>query len=117
MGRCAASKSTDNFVKFNNVMFSTQGTWAFKKNYLEVLSNIGKLGGMQGNEFDICMADEDLKRKIMEKKFYAAKYLEVRSTPSFYINGQLHKGAKDIKYLSNAIDSIIDPKQKNEVSN
>jgi protein-disulfide isomerase len=114
MGRCAGSKSLDNFVKFNKVIFSTQSTWAPKKNYLEVLANIGKLGGMQGKEFDSCMANEELKNKIMEGKFYAAKYLEIRSTPSFFINGSLHKGGKDIEYLSKVIESLASQKTTSE---
>jgi protein-disulfide isomerase len=107
LARCASKGGQEEFLKFTKVMFSTQGDWAGKKNYLEVLSNIAKLGGMKGEEFESCMADKELEKQIITGKFDAAKSLQIRSTPSFFINGELHSGAKDIKYMSEAIDAAI----------
>jgi protein-disulfide isomerase len=106
LAKCAGDKGKDQFLKFIKTMFSTQQNWAPKSNYLEVLSNIAKLGGMKSEEFEACMQDKELERQVMEGKFKAAKFLEIRSTPSFYINGELHRGAKEIEYLSEAIDAI-----------
>ena len=36
-----------------------------------------KLGGMKGEEFEICIADKDLEYSIMNSKYQAAKQLEV----------------------------------------
>lgn len=107
LARCASRDGVESFLKFTKVMFSTQDDWASKKNYLEVLSNMAKLGGMKGEDFESCMADKELEKQIMAGKFDAAKSLQLRSTPSFYINGELHNGAKDVKYMSEAIDAAI----------
>jgi len=107
LARCAGLDSEGDFLKFIKTMFRTQPNWASKKNYLEVLSNIAKLGGMTGEAFEACMVNKDVEHVIMEGKFHAAKFLEIRSTPSFYINGELHRGAKDLKYLSEAIDAVL----------
>jgi protein-disulfide isomerase len=107
LARCASKNGHEQFLKFTKVMFSTQGDWAGKKNYLEVLSNIAKLGGMKGEDFESCMADKELEKQIIVGKFDAAKSLQIRSTPSFFINGELHNGAKDVKYMSEAIDAAI----------
>ncbi len=88
-------------------MFSTQSNWASKKNYLEVLSNIGKLGGMKGEDFDKCMADKELEKSIMTGRFDASKKLDVRSTPTFFLNKEMLRGGHDIAYLSNAIDTLL----------
>jgi len=107
MARCAGKESVENFLKFTKVMFSTQSNWAPKKNYLEILSNIGKLGGMKGEEFEACIADTKLENSILEGKFEAVNVLDVRSTPTFFINGIMHKGSRDLDYLSGVIDGLL----------
>ncbi len=107
MARCAAKKNKDDFEKFVKAMFSTQSNWAPKKNYLEVLANIGKLGGMKGQDFDLCMADKELENSVMKSKFQAVKQLEVRSTPTFFVNKEMHKGANDIAYFSKVFEEIL----------
>ena len=107
LSRCAGKEGSESYLKYLKVLFSTQQNWAPKKNYIEVLSNIAKLGGMKGEEFEACMADKEVETRIMTGKYYAAKFLEIRSTPSFYINGVLHRGAQNMKYLSEAIDGVL----------
>lgn len=103
----AICSGKESFQKFTDVLFTTQSTWAFSKNYMEVLANIAKLGGMTGQEFDACMADSKLEEKIMQDKFYAAKVLEVRATPSFFINGSAYKGSHGFESFVKVIDEIL----------
>jgi protein-disulfide isomerase len=117
MARCAGKDDTEKFLKFIKVMFSTQSNWAPKKNYLEVLSNIGKLGGMKGEEFEACMANKAVEDAVMLSKFNAAKILEVRSTPTFFINKEEHKGGRDLKYFSEVIDGILSGVSKDNKDN
>lgn len=97
----------ERFHKFIDVMFSTQPNWAMNKNYIEVLANIGKLGGVTGEEFDKCISNKALEEKIMQGKFDATTVLSVRSTPSFFINGVLYKGAHKFEYFAKVIDEAI----------
>lgn len=106
--KCAYTKGFDNFLRFKRVLFSTQRNWSGKRNYLEVLSNIAKLGGMKSEEFDACMEDKAIEDKILEKRLQTIKSLRVKSTPTFFINGEMVAGAKNIKYLSKIIDSYIE---------
>jgi protein-disulfide isomerase len=99
----------DKAAKFINALFSTQNNWATKKNYLEILSNIAKLGGMTGEEFDACIANKSLEDKITEERFQAAKVLDIRATPSFYINGVPFSGGHTLESLSNIIDPLLTP--------
>ena len=107
MATCAGK---DRFYKFTDVLFTTQSNWAFSKNHLEVLSNIGKLGGLDGAEFDKCLADTDLETRIMQGKLNAARVLGVRATPSFFINGHKYKGAYKVKAFSEILDSVLSGK-------
>lgn len=105
--RCAAAKGPENFLKFQKAFFTTQENWAPKKNFLEVQANIAKLGGMTSQEFEACIADKDLEKQIMETKLQAVSTLEVRSTPTFFVNGVMHKGARNLEYFSSVIDGIL----------
>lgn len=105
IGRCV---SVDKFDKFNQAIFSTQENWAPKKNYLEILSNIAKLGGMKGDEFDACIANKDIENKIMESRLNASTVLQVNSTPTFFINGEEYKGANGIEFFSKIIDPLLE---------
>ncbi|MDB2415345.1 DsbA family protein [Rickettsiales bacterium] len=111
LARCDKDKDPHKFLK---VMYSTQSNWATKKNFLEILSNIGKLGGIKGEEFDACIADENLERSIMESKYHAISVLEVRSTPTFFINGQKHDGSRNFEYFKGVIDEILNSDNKAE---
>jgi protein-disulfide isomerase len=105
----------DKFYKFIDVMFTTQPNWAFNKNYLEVLANIGKLGGLNSDDFDKCMANSDLERKIIQKKFDAATILNVRATPTFFVNGNIYKGAHGFEYFSKVLDSTLAEKNNSNI--
>lgn len=103
--RCSGDK--EKFYKFKDVLFSTQNNWATKKDYLEILSNIAKIGGMTGEEFDKCESDKALEENILKIRFYAANVLQVRSTPTFFINSEKHEGAMKIDYFDREIEKII----------
>lgn len=103
----ASCGGADKFYKFTDVMFTTQPNWAFSKNYLEILANIAKLGGLSGAQFDKCMADTALEKKIMQTKLDASKVLQVRATPTFFINGTIYKGAHNFEFFSKVLDEAI----------
>lgn len=112
MARCAAKGGDENFMKFVKAIFSSQSNWAGKKNYLEILSNIGKLGGFKTEEFESCIADKKIEEEIMSGRFDAAKKLDVRSTPTFFVNKEILRGGHDINYLSGVIDGLLDGKKE-----
>lgn len=97
----------DRFYNFLKVLFDTQESWAFHKNYLEMLANIGKLGGVKADQFDKCMADKDLENKILEVKLKGAKDLEVNATPTFFINGKKFDGGRTVEEFSKDLDAML----------
>lgn len=98
--------------KFLTTLFTTQANWAPKKNYIEILSNIAKLGGMTGHEFNTCIQDATLEQKVIAKKFDAVKVLKVRSTPTIYIAGKKYEGSRGYDYFSKIIDSELETKSQ-----
>lgn len=102
--RCGKEPQPEKFLK---VLFRTLNNWAGKKNYLEIHSNIAKLGGITGAEFDACMADKVMEEKILTHRLHAGKVLDVRSTPTFFVNGEKHAGARNVEYFSKLIDGLL----------
>ena len=101
---CAGDKRFYNFLK---VLFDTQESWAFHKNYLEMLSNIGKLGGIKPQDFDRCIEDKALEESILETKKHAANTLKLRSTPTFYVNGVQYEKSFRLEPFSQYLDELL----------
>lgn len=102
------------FYAFLRVLFDTQESWAFQKNFLEMLANIGKLGGVKGEEFDACMDDKTLEEKILQTKLVGAKEMDVKSTPTFYINGEKFEKGRTAADFAKAFDAILNPVEVEE---
>ena len=98
----------DRFHSFISVLFQTQKNWAGSKDFIEKLRNIGKLGGISGEQADQCMTDTALQDTILKRRMEASTLYEVNSTPTFFINGKKHSGSNDIEYFSGIIDDILE---------
>lgn len=108
LARCAGK---DRYYTFLKVLFDKQESWAYQKNYLEVLGNIGKLGGISSEKFDSCMKDKKLEDAIVEGKLTAANMLGVISTPTFFINGKEYKGVNNTAYFAKILDEALAAKK------
>ncbi|NBV06730.1 MAG: DsbA family protein [Proteobacteria bacterium] len=87
-------------------LFRTQDSWAFDAKYIEKLQSIMQLDGMSVDRFNSCIDDKKLQEKILSERMEASKGLQIQSTPSFFINGEIMEGYVD--YLS--LKKIIDKK-------
>lgn len=97
----------DRFYNFLKVLFDTQESWAFSKNYLEMLANIGKLGGVKSEQFDHCMGDKALEDKILQMKLKGAQDMDIKATPTFFINGEKFEGTPSEEAFIKALDAAL----------
>ena len=87
-------------------MFKTQDSWAFDKEYIEKLKSIAQLDGMSSERFKSCISNKEAEAKLLTTRLEAAKNLQIKSTPTFFINDEVVIGYVD--YLS--IKKVIDKK-------
>ena len=73
----------------------------------EELYKIMQSGGMQQDEFDMCLSDINMENDILEGVMNAQKEFNIRSTPSFIINGILYSGNKSTKEFRQIIDKTL----------
>ena len=62
---------------------------------------------MTQNEFDSCLNNKESKDKILNNQLSAHKEFNIKTTPTFIINGQPLKGSKTIDTFRKIFDNIL----------
>ena len=98
-------------VKYDymNALYQLQATWVNRdpKVSKKELYKIMQSGGMTKDEFDACYGNLDNENLILEGVMAAQKDFNIKSTPSFVVNGNLIEGNKNIKEFRQIIDKIL----------
>ena len=105
LARC--SGESNSYTNFMDVLLTQQSKWAFNKNYREILTNIGMLGGVSAEKFAECLQDKDMMNSLMENTKLISSEPNFIGTPAFIINGQFHLKSYSVEDLSNAIDKLL----------
>jgi protein-disulfide isomerase len=84
----------ERYEPFVMALFANQDRWAFARgvNTTDELWKTAALAGMSRATFDQCVADDGLKKWILQEQANDQKQWSIDSTPSFVINGQKHTG-------------------------
>ena len=99
---CNLNSSPKEYLK---AVFKTQESWVQRKNYLEILANIAKLGGMKSDEIESCLRDSALEKAILESRIHGTEAFDVNATPSFFIKDRKYNGNLSEASISAAINS------------
>ena len=94
---------------YMNALFKLQTDWVNKKNKktIQELYKIMQSGGMTKEEYDACIYNTELENEILKGVMEAQNQFNIKSTPSFIINGTLIEGNKSIKEFRQIIDKIL----------
>ena len=104
--RCIPSEVRYDYM---NALYKLQNMWVVKENAItrQELYKIMQTGGMTKENFDTCLSNVDLENKILQEVIAAQSEFNIRSTPSFLINGDLLEGDKSIKVFRQILDKIL----------
>jgi len=93
---------------YMNALYQLQPTWVNRESSTtkKELYKIMQSGGMTKDDFEACYRNLDIENEILEGVMAAQKF-NVRSTPSFIVNGNLVEGNKNIKEFRQIIDKIL----------
>jgi protein-disulfide isomerase len=89
LARCAGK---DKFFPLLEALFAQQSDWVVQKP-LQPLLAIAKQAGFTQQTFDQCLANQQILNGIEESRNRAANKFNVNSTPTFFINGKIFRGA------------------------
>tara|TARA_Y100001970_G_scaffold245186_1_gene312004 strand:- start:276 stop:887 length:612 start_codon:yes stop_codon:yes gene_type:complete len=95
--------------EYMNALYQLQKSWVFREHSKTrtELYKIMQSVGMKQDEFDACLSDINLENNLLEGVMNAQREFNIRSTPSFIINGILYSGNKNIKEFRQIIDKIL----------
>jgi len=95
--------------EYSNALYQLQSKWVVRENAktTKELYKIMQSGGMTKERFNECIDNVDLENKILNDVIAAQSEFNIKSTPSFLINGMLIEGNKSIKDFRQIIDKIL----------
>jgi protein-disulfide isomerase len=101
LARCAGPVR---YLSFVDTLYAKQEEWAFGNDPLSKLRELSKQAGFTEERFNQCLRDQNLLDGINMVQERGRKF-GVRSTPTFFINGQMLRGVNGVE----AFEKIIDP--------
>jgi protein-disulfide isomerase len=100
LARCAGN---DRYYAMVDALFETQETWAAPGgDAKDKLLQIARQAGISKEQFDQCLADQELFGKIVKTREIAHEKFQVDSTPTFFVNGKRLKGAHKLEDFQTA---------------
>lgn len=114
LARCSADKASgdnasERYFALVEALFAGQLKWAVQKP-LPPLFDVAKQAGFTKESFDACLSNQALLDKIEKMRGRAADEYGVNSTPTFFINGKVERGALTIEDMAKAIDPYLKSK-------
>ncbi len=100
-GLCANEQGMDKFWKMHDKMFADQ-----TKLEIADLKATAKSIGLDSKKFDACL-DASKYTDAITKDMDQAQNIEVKSTPTFFINGRIINGAREVEFFSDLIDEEL----------
>ena len=102
--RAAADK--DKYFPLIDTLFNQQQAWVVQQPLPPLLA-IAKQAGFTQKAFEDCLANQKLLDQLEEVRQRAAEKFGVNSTPTFFINGKMVKGALTPEELDKQLEPYL----------
>lgn len=105
VARCAGP---DRYMGVAEILYATQGEWARQGDAAAVADSLKRIGlqaGLSQEEVDACLNNADLAQSLVSWYEANADADNIRSTPSFLINGELSAGNMGLAQIGTLIDA------------
>ena len=104
IAHCAGPTRQPSFVE---VFFAQQQSWARAKDPIAALKQLARLGGLGGDQIDACLADKDLETAVLQARLDGQKQFDIKSTPTFIIDGKVQTGEHSVEAFAAIIDPLL----------
>ena len=104
LARCAGN---DKYYPVVDLLFSQQKNWAFSNKPVEALLSLVKQAGFSQESFEACLKNQQIYDAVNAVRDRAAQKLGVNSTPTFFINGQVQRGALSVEELDKILTPLV----------
>ena len=103
LARCAGE---DKYFPLIDALFAQQKDWVVQKPLAPMLA-IAKQAGFTQQTFDACLENKEMLAGIEESRNRAAEKFKVNSTPTFFFNGKIFRGALTPEELDKQMASYL----------
>lgn len=103
LARCT---DKDKYFPLIEALFQQQNKWVVQKP-MEPLLEIAKQAGFTEESFKACLANQKLLDGIEWVRNRATEKFKVDATPTFFINGEMHRGEMTLDEMDKAIQSYL----------
>jgi protein-disulfide isomerase len=105
LARCIAKDDASKFFDVTMMMFQQQEELA--ANTTETLTAIGGKFGMKEADVEACEKDDAALDKLRSDQTFAYDQLKVEATPTFFINGEMSKGAMSFEEMEAKLTPLL----------
>lgn len=104
---CMAEAGPKRYYGFVQILFQQQQRWATARDPLAEVAKLARIGGMNQQSFDACLENETYASGVLLARTQGETEYEIKSTPSFVINGRVVPGGMSYDEFARAIDPLI----------
>ena len=104
LAQCVAPAARVNFL---DVLFKRQMQWIQSEKPMDELQKLARQAGLSESDFVVCLKDESKLDSIRQMQSAAAEELGVRSTPTFFINGEKLEGNRGLDEFDKRIKPLL----------
>lgn len=94
-------------VNFLDILFKRQQQWIQSEQPMDELQKLARQAGLSEADFVVCLKDESRLDAIRQMQSAAAEELGVRSTPTFFINGEKLEGNRGLDEFDKRIKPLL----------
>jgi len=95
------------YFTFVDALMNNQNLWAFTDDRVGGLTKMAKQAGLTQEKFDACLTNQELLDGVNWVKDRGAKTFDVNSTPTFFINGEIVRGALPLDQFEEKINEQL----------
>lgn len=108
LARCAVGKDTssDKYFGMIELLFQTQAKWAVERPLEPLLATV-RQAGFTKESFEACLQNREIATSIQTIRDTAATRFGVGSTPTFFVNGKMVRGAASLQELEKEMQPFI----------
>ncbi len=104
IARCAGE---DKYFSVVDLLFKEQRQWAYADKPVEGLQALVKQIGFTQQSFEECLTNQELLDGVNWVRQRGAEKFGVNSTPTFFINGKIQRGAPSFEDLKKILDPLV----------
>ncbi len=104
IARCGGESTFHSYI---STFLNRQQEWTRAEDVVAEMMRIGRLGGLPAERMQACLTDADFMNRLVADYQANATEHNVRSTPTFIINGESHSGAMSAAQFSALLDKHL----------